>query len=177
MNVLGGVRVARADDAGEPAWLDLGARKPRSIVAALALHAGRPVTADALADLVWAGEPPRAAHGALHAYISGLRKVLEPERASRAAASVLETTDHGYVLRVAADDVDAHRFVTDVRRLERTLAPLATQLTAGGPAGWPDRAAVTAALERPRHGTRLVGRPAVRRSRGPPGRGGRARRA
>ena len=147
MNVLGGVRVARADDAGEPAWLDLGARKPRSIVAALALHVGRPVTADALADLVWAGEPPRAAHGALHAYISGLRKVLEPERASRAAASVLETTDHGYVLRVAADDVDAHRFVTDVRRLERTLAPLATQLTAGGPAGWPDRAAVTAALE------------------------------
>ena len=147
VNVLGGVRVARAVDAEEPEWLDVGARKPRSIVAALALHAGRPVPADALADLVWAGEPPRAAHGALHAYISGLRKVLEPERASRAAASVLETTDHGYVLRVAATDVDAHRFVTDVRRLERTLAPLATQLTTGDAAGWPDRPAVVAALD------------------------------
>ena len=55
--VLGGCRVL--DDTG--AELDLGSRKPRSVVAALALTPGRPVSADALADLVWGGEPPRTA--------------------------------------------------------------------------------------------------------------------
>ena len=94
--VLGGCRVL--DDTG--ADLDLGSRKPRSVVAALALTPGRPVSADALADLVWGGEPPRTAQGSLHAYLSGLRRVLEPERPVRGAASVIETTDHGYVLRV-----------------------------------------------------------------------------
>ena len=94
--VLGGCRVL--DDAG--AELDLGSRKPRSVVTALALTPGRPVSADTLADLVWGGEPPRTAPGSLHAYLSGLRRVLEPERPVRGAASVIETTDHGYVLRV-----------------------------------------------------------------------------
>ena len=88
--MFGAVRIAQGAPAGE--WLDVGARKPRSVVAALALHAGKPVTADLLADLVWAGEPPRAAHGALHAYISGLRKVLDPERTSRSAASRAATS-------------------------------------------------------------------------------------
>ncbi len=143
--MFGAVRIAREAPAGE--WVDVGARKPRSIVAALALHAGKPVTADLLADLVWAGEPPRAAHGALHAYISGLRKVLDPERTSRSAVSLLETTDHGYVLRVRPEDVDAHRFVVGVRRLERVLAPLATQLTTGDRTGWPGRGTLTATLD------------------------------
>ena len=143
--MFGAVRIARGAPAGE--WLDVGARKPRSIVAALALHAGKPVSADLLADLVWAGEPPRAAHGALHAYISGLRKILDPERTSRSAASVLETTDHGYVLRVSPEDVDAHRFASGVRRLERVLAPLTTQLTTGDRAGWPGRSALVATLD------------------------------
>ncbi|GAA2133659.1 BTAD domain-containing putative transcriptional regulator [Nocardioides bigeumensis] len=151
VGVFGSARVApdagEAAGSGEPRWLDLGARKPRSIVASLALHAGRPVTADLLADLVWAGEPPRAAHGALHAYISGLRKVLDPQRTSRSATSVLETTDHGYQLRVRAEDVDVHRFVVDVRRLERVLAPLASQLTTGDRTGWPGRGTLTSALD------------------------------
>jgi DNA-binding SARP family transcriptional activator len=144
VGVFGAARVARDQQAD---WLDLGARKPRSIIASLALHAGRAVTADLLADLVWAGEPPRAAQGALHAYISGLRKVLDPERTSRSAESVLETTDHGYRLRVRPEDVDVHRFVVDVRRLERLLAPLGTQLSSGDRTGWPGRSALTSTLD------------------------------
>ena len=146
--MFGAARVSRGEPTGDgPTWQEVGARKPRSVLAALALHAGRPVSADVLADLVWAGEPPRAAHGALHAYISGVRKSLDPDRTTRSVASVLETTDHGYLLRVEADDVDAHRFVRDVRRIERVLAPLATQLTSGDRNDWPDRGTVLAALD------------------------------
>ena len=142
--VLGSSRAAAADGV----WLDLGSRKPRAVVAALAMRPGMPVAADLLADLVWGGEPPRAAHGALHAYISGLRKALEPDRPARGAASVLETTDHGYVLRVADGDVDTRAFAADVREADRALAPLASQLDGGRDASWPDRTAVLAAIDR-----------------------------
>ena len=146
--MFGAARVSRDAPTGDgPTWQEVGARKPRSVLAALALHAGRPVSADVLADLVWAGEPPRAAHGALHAYISGVRKSLDPDRTTRSVESVLETTDHGYLLRVQADDVDAHRFVRDVRRIERVLAPLATQLTSGDRSDWPGRSTVVASLD------------------------------
>ena len=96
---------------------------------------------------MWAGEPPPAAHGALHAYISGLRKALEPDRRARAAASVLETTDHGYLLRVDSDAVDVHRFAADVRAGERGLTPLASQLGDGDRSGWPSRAQTVALVE------------------------------
>ncbi len=133
------------DDGGD--WLDLGSRKPRAVVAALALRPGRPVAADQLADLVWAGDPPRAAHGALHAYISGLRKALEPDRVARAATSVLETTDHGYLLRVTEAEVDTTAFVIEVRSAERVLATLGSQLGGGPDLSWSDRAGVVAAID------------------------------
>ncbi len=133
-----------ADDATP---VDIGARKPRSIVAALSMTPGRPVSPGLLADLVWAGEPPPAAHGALHAYISGLRKALEPDRQSRAAASVLETTDHGYRLDIDRQAVDVHRFAADVRAAERGLAPLAGLLGHGDASGWPDRETTAALVE------------------------------
>ena len=145
IRVLGSSRAVTTGT--EPVELDLGSRKPRAIVAALAMTPGRPVPADRLADLVWGGEPPRAAHGALHAYISGLRKAFDPDRTAREAASLLETTDHGYVLRVADQDVDAHAFSATVTRVERELAPLGTLLDGGERAGWPDRAGVGANLD------------------------------
>jgi len=141
--VFGAARVE--DPSGTP--VDIGARKPRSIVSALAMTPGRPVSAGLLADLVWAGDPPPAAHGALHAYISGLRKALEPDRRARAAASVLETTDHGYLVKVDADAVDVHRFAADVRAGERGLAPLASQVGDGDRSGWPSRAQTVALVE------------------------------
>ena len=141
--VFGAARVE--DPSGTP--VDIGARKPRSIVSALAMTPGRPVSPGLLADLVWAGDPPPAAHGALHAYISGLRKALEPDRRARAAASVLETTDHGYLVKVDADAVDVHRFAADVRAGERGLAPLASQVGDGDRSGWPSRAQTVALVE------------------------------
>ncbi|MHA3835202.1 BTAD domain-containing putative transcriptional regulator [Terrabacter sp. AAH1] len=157
--VLGGSRAERATPHGSSASdgveaepIDLGARKPRSIVAALAMRPGRPVPVDLLADLVWAGEPPPAAHGALHAYISGLRKAIEPGRRSRTEPSVLGRTDHGYVLSVPPDAVDAHRFAEVTRQSERSLAPLGSQLapTDGSSltSKWPSRDLVAETVDR-----------------------------
>lgn len=145
--VLGNSRVGRPAD-GSDEWLDLGSRKPRSVIAALAMRPGRPVPADLLADLVWAGEPPRAAHGALHSYISGLRRVLEPERPARGAASLLETTDHGYVLQVPPLAVDAQAFASEARAADRALAPLESQFSTGPDASWPGRADVLTLIDR-----------------------------
>lgn len=141
--VLGASRVIDQ----EGAEVELGSRKPRSIVAALALTPGRPVTADTLADLVWGGEPPRTAQGSLHAYLSGLRSALEPDRPSRGAASVIETTDHGYVLRTPAAAVDAHAFADQVGDAGRVLAPLSSQFEVGPTAAWPTRAEVSGAVD------------------------------
>ena len=60
--------------------LDLGAHKPRAVLAALALSGGRAVSPDSLADLVWGEHPPDGMAGTLQAYVSGLRRVIEPAR-------------------------------------------------------------------------------------------------
>ena len=99
--------------------LDLGAHKPRAVLAALALSGGRAVSPDSLADLVWGEHPPDGMAGTLQAYVSGLRRVIEPDRAPRAAPTRLVTVPPGYALRVDEDALDAMRFgalVNDVRR-------------------------------------------------------------
>ena len=102
--------------------LDLGAPKPRVLLAALALTPGRAVSVDALLDLVWAGSPTPGAMSTLHAYVSGLRKVLEPGRSRRSASEVLLTQSPGYLLRVDPQDVDAGRFAATVDTWHRRLA-------------------------------------------------------
>ena len=116
VNVLGATEV----------WLDgrpveLGALKPRSLVAALALSGGRAVSPDTLADLVWGEQPPDGVAGTLQAYVSGLRRALEPGRAPRTPPTVLVTVPPGYALRLADDAVDAVRFAAQVNGVRRRL--------------------------------------------------------
>ncbi len=125
----------------------LPARKPRSILAALALAPGTTMSADRLVDLVWGDDAPAGAHGTLHAYISGLRRALEPDLAPRARPTVLVTTDAGYRLEVAPDDVDAVAFAREVRARHSALAPLWSQLSTGPQPGWPSREEVAAHVE------------------------------
>ena len=47
-----------------------------------------------------ATRPPPAVTGTLQAYVAGLRKALEPDRAPRTPASILVTVGAGYALRV-----------------------------------------------------------------------------
>ncbi|MGV3760402.1 MAG: BTAD domain-containing putative transcriptional regulator, partial [Actinomycetota bacterium] len=87
--------------------LDLGAPRQRALLAILAIHVNQVVSLDRLIDLLWGDRPPAAAIGSLQAYVSNLRRILEPERRPRQAASVIVTQAPGYALRLAAESVDA----------------------------------------------------------------------
>src|SRR5215210_4784521 len=100
-SVLGPLAVT--DDGGEP--VDVGGRQPRMVLAALVAAAGRPVSADALIDIIWGDAPPRSATGTLQTYVSRLRHGLE-ERGG--PALVLDGA--GYRLELAGHDVDSDRF-------------------------------------------------------------------
>ncbi|WP_130493427.1 ATP-binding protein [Motilibacter rhizosphaerae] len=109
VDVLGPLRVRRGT-----AQLEAGPPKQRALLAALALHCSRPVDTDALAELVWAGRPPRDAVASLHAYVARLRQLLEPGRASRARPELLLRSGAGYQLQLPDGAVDAHRFARTV---------------------------------------------------------------
>src|SRR5215469_6608259 len=87
----------------------LQAAKHRMLLAALLVRANQVVSADALIDALWDGQPPASAAKTLQTYISQLRRELEPT----AAASdwrVLRTGQGGYRLHVDPDGLDADRF-------------------------------------------------------------------
>jgi DNA-binding SARP family transcriptional activator len=133
VSVLGPIEVALA---GAP--VDLGTPKQRALVAALALSRGWPVSVDAIVGLLWDDSAPPGVTATLQAYVSQLRRVIEPERERRAPATVLVTVAPGYALRVPDESVDVHRFEQTVNASHRLLqaagpgrpAPTATELTA-----------------------------------------------
>lgn len=128
VGVLGPTRAARHD-----AEVPLGTRKQRALLAALALHRGRTVPVDTIVDLLWGQEPPGAVAATLQSYVSGLRRALEPERASRAPAAVLVTVGDGYALHLPADRLDAGRFDQVVGAQHRLVGgDRAATLDAGG---------------------------------------------
>jgi DNA-binding SARP family transcriptional activator len=114
--VLGSFRVDR-----DGVEVDLGPRLQRTLLAILVVEACRVVPVDRLIDLLWREEPPTAALASVQAYISQLRRLLEPGRPARAPARVLVTQDPGYVLRVEDDQVDALRFQSLARRAHGDL--------------------------------------------------------
>ncbi|MFC8198198.1 BTAD domain-containing putative transcriptional regulator [Streptomyces sp. NPDC057298] len=89
---------------------DLGAPKPRTLLALLVSQAGRPVTTDVIVEALWQGSPPASAMTSLQAYVAKLRKVLEPGRAPRTPARILRTCARGYLLDAATADIDVHAF-------------------------------------------------------------------
>src|SRR5215467_9863168 len=102
--------------------VDLGPRLQRTLLAILVVEAGHVIPVDRLLDLLWREEPPAAAIASVQAYVSQLRRVLEPGRPARAPAQVLVTQDPGYVLRVGDDQVDALRFEALAKKAHNDLA-------------------------------------------------------
>jgi DNA-binding SARP family transcriptional activator len=90
--------------------VDLGPPKQRVLFALLVSRVGRPVAVDVLLEQLWAGDPPAAAMTSLLAYVSNLRRVLEPHRAPRAPATVLLTRAPGYLLDSGGAEFDVDRF-------------------------------------------------------------------
>jgi len=95
--VLGPLEVSRDEGA-----IQLGGPKQRAVLAHLLVRVNELVPAEVLIDQVWGEEPPDAARGTLHSYISHLRKALGAER--------IEGRAPGYVLHMAEDELDSARF-------------------------------------------------------------------
>ena len=90
------------------------APRDRVVLAALVTRPGEPVSADQLADALWAESPPATWPKVIQSCMVRIRKVLGPE--------AVRTSGHGYALTVAADDIDAVRFERAVKRGRELLA-------------------------------------------------------
>ncbi|MFD3585467.1 BTAD domain-containing putative transcriptional regulator [Streptomyces sp. NPDC058683] len=123
-----------AEVAGTP--VELGAPRQRAVLALLIAARGGVVPVDRMAEALWRGEPPAKASVSLHAYLSNLRRSLEPGRPPRAPAAVLVTAPPGYALRLAGDAVDAWRFESWVRRARDAPAAEARLLLAEALGWW-----------------------------------------
>uniref|UniRef100_A0AAU3GXF1 Winged helix-turn-helix domain-containing protein n=1 Tax=Streptomyces sp. NBC_01401 TaxID=2903854 RepID=A0AAU3GXF1_9ACTN len=110
-----GVTEARDEHGGV---LPVGGARLRTLLAALALRAGRPTTVAALIDDVWDDDPPQDAPAALQALVSRLRRVL--------GRQTVAGTPGGYRLAAGPDDIDLYVF-------ERLARRGAAELDAGTP--------------------------------------------
>src|SRR5262245_27842035 len=127
--VLGPVEV-RAAEAG------LGGHQQQAVLAMLVAAGGRVVPADRIVDQVWGGEPPAGAPATLQAYISRLRRLLEPDRLPRTAPQILVSEAAGYALRLPPEQVDAWRFERDVARSPDLPPPEAVAVLGAALALW-----------------------------------------
>lgn len=86
----------------------LGGPKQRAVFAALVLARGRTVSAQALANAVWNGDPPANYSATLHVFIAGYRKLFRD--AGLDPKSVLVTAAPGYRLAIDTHASDLARF-------------------------------------------------------------------
>ncbi|WP_188194750.1 AfsR/SARP family transcriptional regulator [Nonomuraea sp. SYSU D8015] len=97
----------RAELAGRA--VGLGGLRQRAVLAVLLIARGRMVSAERMTSQVWEGSPP-SSPTTLHAYISELRRALEPGRSPGAPPRLLVREGPGYTLRADPSAVDAERF-------------------------------------------------------------------
>jgi DNA-binding SARP family transcriptional activator len=105
LRVLGELTATRGG-----AVVDLGGRRQRAVLAALVIFRDQVVSAERLVDCVWGDHPPADPAGAVQAYISHLRRRLQPEAGARRRDGVIGSEGGGYILRLAPDAVDAWCF-------------------------------------------------------------------
>ena len=85
-------------------------------------NANETVTVDALVDAVWGPEAPDRAAQSLESLIWRLRKIIEPGRAARATATLLQTVELGYQLTLRRTHIDSYRLLEAHQRLPELLA-------------------------------------------------------
>jgi DNA-binding SARP family transcriptional activator/tetratricopeptide (TPR) repeat protein len=89
------------------AVISVSAARQRVLLAALLTQAGKTISADALAELVWDGAPPNGAAVTLRSHVMRLRGVLGPTAGSR-----LVTHHPGYLIEAAEQELDLLRFTS-----------------------------------------------------------------
>jgi DNA-binding SARP family transcriptional activator/tetratricopeptide (TPR) repeat protein len=103
---------------------DLGSRKARRFLKAIALGRGRPVAADRLVDIVWGDEPPARPGDQLSVLASRLRRVLGAER--------IEHAGGGYALRADWFDLDeVEQLAADAGQRQEAGSAASTRAAAG----------------------------------------------
>jgi predicted ATPase/DNA-binding SARP family transcriptional activator len=105
---------------GQP--VHLGGHRQRAVLALLVIDSNRVVSIDRFLDEMWGQEPPAGAMTTLQAYISKLRRILEPGRPAGTRAEVLCTEPPGYLLRLEPEAIDARRFERLAREGRDALA-------------------------------------------------------
>ncbi|MGC7100735.1 BTAD domain-containing putative transcriptional regulator [Amycolatopsis lurida] len=95
---------------------DLGGPRQARLLALLLLNEGRAVTADAVVDALWDGDPPGTARRQVHNAIAALRRGLGEAR------SLLVTEPAGYRVALAGCRIDAVVFETAVEEAKRRYA-------------------------------------------------------
>jgi DNA-binding SARP family transcriptional activator/ribosomal protein S15P/S13E len=106
-----GLFAVHVDGAG----IDLSVLRPRarSTLRLLALHAGRPVHKEVLAEALWQGNEPDSALRNLQVAVSSIRQVLAASSAT--AGALLAREGEAYRLAVGDDDCDLRRFEVAIR--------------------------------------------------------------
>ncbi|GGS61136.1 ATPase AAA [Planobispora rosea] len=103
--VLGPVGVIGDDGTS----LDTGPHQQRVVLALCMLAIPQPVPLNRMIDVLWEDEPPPGAVNTVQAYVSKLRRVLEPGRRRNTPPAVLVSRPGGYALDVPADAFDLGR--------------------------------------------------------------------
>jgi DNA-binding SARP family transcriptional activator len=85
--------------------------KPRKLLAALLLDAGRLVPTDRLVDVLWEGEAPPTARASLSNHVHALRRALDDP-----GGRLVRTAVPGYLIDVSAGDLDVRVFEDRLRR-------------------------------------------------------------
>ncbi|SDP08140.1 AfsR/SARP family transcriptional regulator [Lentzea jiangxiensis] len=117
--ILGPLRVTNAGQG-----LRCAGHRPRAVLAALVVEAGRPVGLDRVVDAVWGERPPPSAIANVHTHVSRLRRQL----AGIGLPGRIVTESGGYLLDVESGALDFVRF-------EKAAARARGLLEAGDPAG------------------------------------------
>ncbi|TCB95417.1 tetratricopeptide repeat protein [Micromonospora zingiberis] len=104
LEVMGPLRIRRSG-----VELDLGPRQQRLVLALLLAHVDRVVPVGEIVDALWE-QPPSSAVNVVQRHIGGLRRLLEPDFASRSASRWIVSDPVGYRLLADAEQLDLLRF-------------------------------------------------------------------
>lgn len=117
--VLGPISVRHGD-----AYTTLGGRRQVAVLARLLIGLGQTVSMEQLVDAVWDGDTPKRPEVTIRSYVSNLRRLIEPDRATLGGrrSSCIESATPGYRLVVDPEALDAHRFAADVVAGREALA-------------------------------------------------------
>jgi DNA-binding SARP family transcriptional activator/tetratricopeptide (TPR) repeat protein len=96
----------------------LGGPKPRTLLAVLAVHAGRMVPLEQLVDAIWGEAPPERARDAIYTYVSTLRRAL----AAAGGDEIIVRAGGGYRLEAELDQVDLYVFTRESAAARRARA-------------------------------------------------------